>query len=104
MYIDIIVLVVIIIALVMYFKHFSAFVFSIAIIDILLRILNFIKLNVGLKDLNTFLNKYFPASIPDIIDKYTNGDISIILKWIFVIIMIFFLYYVIKIWIKKKKF
>lgn len=104
MYIDIIVLIVIIIALVMYFKHFSAFVFSIAIIDILLRILNFIKLNIGLKDFTTFLNKYFPASIPDIIDKYTNGDITVILKWIFVIIMIFFLYYVIKIWIKKKKF
>ena len=104
MYIDIIVLIVIIIALVMYFRHFSAFVFSIAIIDILLRILNFIKLNVNLKDFTRFLNKYFPASIPDIIDKYTKGDISIILKWIFVIIMIIFLSYIIKIWFKKKKF
>ena len=104
MYIDIIVLIVLIVALVMYFRHFSAFVFSVAIIDILLRILNFIKLNVHLKDLTRFLNKYFPASIPDIIDKYTKGDISVILKWIFVIIMIFFLYYIIKIWFKKKKF
>ena len=51
MYIDIILIVIVIIALTMYFKHFSAFVFSVAIVDILLRILTFIKNNIGLKEL-----------------------------------------------------
>lgn len=104
MYIDLILLIIIIVAVVMYFRNFSAFVFIVAITDILLRILSFIRSNIGLPDFKAFLAKYFPDSIFSIIDKYTNGDISIILKWLFVIIMIFFLYYVIKIWIKKKKF
>ena len=104
MYIDIIILVIIILGIVMYFRNFSSFVFIVAITDILLRILSFLKQNIGLNDLKTFLNKYFPDSIFGIIDKYTKGDINVILKWLFVIIMIFFLYYIIKTWLKKKKF
>ena len=104
MYIDLILLIVIIVAIVMYARNFSSFVFAVAITDILLRILAFIRSNIGLPDFKAFLAKYFPDSIFSIIDKYTHGDISIILKWLFVIIMIFFLYYVIRIWIKKKKF
>jgi hypothetical protein len=104
MYIDLIVIIVIVLALIMYFRHFSAFVFSIAIVDILLRILTFIRLNIGKNALSAFLNKYIPVSIPGIITKYTTGTIADILVWIYVIIMIIFLYYVIKIWFKKKKF
>lgn len=104
MYIDIIILVIIILGIVMYFRNFSSFVFIIAITDILLRILSFLKQNIGLHDFKAFLNKYFPDSIFGIINKYTKGDINVILKWLFVIIMMFFLYYIIKTWIKKKKF
>ncbi len=96
MYIDLVVLVVIIIGIVIYFRNFSSFVFIVAITDILLRILSFLKSNIGLHDFKAFLNKYFPDSIFGIIDKYTKGDINVILKWLFVIIMIFFLYYIIK--------
>ncbi len=37
------------------------------------------------------------------IDRYTNGLFNIILKWAFVIIMICFLVYIIRIFIHKKK-
>lgn len=104
MYIDIIVLVLLIAGIIMYSRHFSSFVFITAIIDILLRILYFVRTHVGLPDFNKFVSTYFPESIFGIIDKYTGGDINIILKWIFVIIMMFFLYYVTRIWLKKKKF
>ncbi len=104
MYIDLILLIVIVVAVVMYARNFSSFVFVVAITDILLRILAFIRSNIGLPDFSAFLEKYFPDSIFSIIDKYTHGDISIILKWLVVIIMTFFLYYVIRIWWKKKKF
>lgn len=103
MYIDIIVLVILILLVVMYFKRFTSFVFSIAIIDITLRILTYIKNNIGLNDISTIIGKYLPESIFNIIDKYTNGIIQIILNWIFVAIMTIFLYYIIKIFIKKKK-
>ena len=105
MYIDLIVLVVLIFIVVMFFKRFSSFVFFMAIVDIFLRILTFIKNNIGLPDVAALINKYIPESIISIIDKYTatipilNG----ILRWAFVIIMMIFLSYIVKIFINKKK-
>ncbi len=103
MYIDLIVLIILILVVVMFFKRFSSFVFLVAIVDILLRILTFIKNNIGLPDVSALIGKYMPESIFGIIDKYSSGTINIIFKWSFVIIMIIFLSYIIKIFIKKKK-
>lgn len=105
MYIDLIVLIVLMIVVIMFFKRFSSFVFFIAIIDIFLRILTFIKNNIGLPDVAALIGKYLPESIIDIIDKYTNSIplLNTILRWAFIIIMIIFLSYIIKIFIHKKK-
>ena len=105
MYIDLIVLVVLIFIVVMFFKRFSSFVFFMEIVDIFLRILTFVKNNIGLPDVAALINEYIPESIIAIIDKYTatipilNG----ILRWTFVIIMMIFLSYIVKIFINKKK-
>jgi hypothetical protein len=104
MYIDLIVLVVLILVVIMFFKRFSSFVFSIAIIDMFLRIVTFIKYNIGLPDVSAVIGKYIPENIIAIIHKYSSGIIATILDWIYVIIMIIFLSYVIKIFISKKKF
>lgn len=104
MYIDLIVLVILILIVIMFFKRFSSFVFLIAIIDIFLRILSFIKNNIGLRDVSSLINKYFPDSIFDIINTYTNGTLNLIIKWCFVVIMIIFLSYIVKIFISKNKF
>lgn len=105
MYIDLIVLIILCIIVLMFFKRFSSFVFLMAIIEITLRILTFVKNNIGLKDLSRVIGKYLPENMFAIINRYTeNGSIfNIILKWAFVIIMTFFLVYIIKIFIKKKK-
>ena len=97
MYIDLIVLVALIIVVLIFFKRFSSFVFLMAIIEITLRILTFIKNNIGLDDLSHVIGKYLPENMFDIIDTYTNKipTLNIILKWAFVVIMIIFL--------KKKK-
>ena len=97
MYIDLIVLIVLILVVVMFFKRFSSFV------DILLRILTFIKNNIGLPDVSALIGKYVPESIIGIINKYSSGIVNTILQWAFVIIMIIFLSYIIKIFIHKKK-
>ena len=55
MYIDLIVFIVLLILVVMFFKRFSSFVFFVAIFDILLRILTFIKNNIGLPDLSAVI-------------------------------------------------
>ena len=103
MYIDIIILALLAVLVIMFFKRFSSFVFFIAIIDIFLRILTFIKYNIGLADVSTLIGKYIPESIIAIIHKYSSGLAQTILDWAFVIIMIIFLSYIIKIFIKKKK-
>lgn len=105
MYIDLIVLVVLIFIVVMFFKRFSSFVFFMAIVDIFLRILTFVKNNIGLPDVAALINKYIPESIIAIIDKYTSTIpiLNSILRWVFVIIMMIFLSYIVKIFINKKK-
>lgn len=103
MYIDLIVLIILVLVVVMFFKRFSSFVFLMAIIDISLRILTFIKNNIGLSDVSALIGKYVPENIFSIINRYSSGIFNTILKWAFVIIMIFFLSYIIKIFIKKKK-
>lgn len=105
MYIDLIILALVILVVVMFFKRFSSFVFLMAIIEIFLRILAFIKYNIGLKDVSALIGKYFPESILNIIDKYTGnwGIFNDIFRWCFVIIMMIFLSYIIKIFLNKKK-
>lgn len=105
MYIDLIVLVILVLLVIMFFKRFSSFVFFVAIVEIFLRILSFIKNNIGLKDVAQIINKYLPDNMFEIIDKYTSnwGIFNIILKWCFVAIMAIFLSYIIKIFLKKKK-
>ena len=50
MYIDLIVLIILLVIVIMFFKRFSSFVFFMAIVEIFLRILEFIK-NVFISDL-----------------------------------------------------
>ena len=105
MYIDLIALIIGVILVIMFFKRFSSFVFFIAIVDIALRILTFIKDNIGLGDVSKLIGKYLPENVFDIIDRYAGSipSLCIVLKWIFVGIMGVFLFYIIKIFIKKKK-
>ncbi len=103
MYIDIIVLVVILILVVMFFKRFSSFVLALGIIETFLRIVSFIKNNIHARDIAIVLNKYIPDNIFAIIDSYTRGLLNICLKWFFVILMCCFLFYITKVFLKKKK-
>lgn len=103
MYIDLIVFVVLLVLVLLFFKRFSSFVFFIAIVDITLRILTFIKNNIGLSDISQIIGKYIPSSIIGIINKYTSGIISTIISWGYIVIMSIFLFYICKIFFKKKK-
>ena len=105
MYIDLLVLLILLILVVMFFRRFSSFVFFVAIVDIFLRILAFIKNHIGLKDVAQVIGKYLPESVIDIINKYTGNIhlLNIVLQWCFVGIMTIFLSYIIKIFLKKKK-
>jgi len=103
MYIDLIVLILLIILVIMFFKRFSSFVFFIAIVEIFLRIMSFIKNNIGMKDISNIIGKYIPDNIFSIINKYSSGLVNILLKWSFIVLMAIFLFYIIRIFIRKKK-
>lgn len=103
MYLDLIIIVVLLVLVAIYFRRFSNFVYAFAIIDIFLRILNFIQNNVKVPELQKFIGKYFPDSIETLIYQYTNGILTTILLWVYVVLFAIFLGYVFKIFIKRKK-
>lgn len=103
MYIDLIILLVVLVGVWFYNNKFQAYIIAIGTTDIILRILNFVKYNIGLKDIADIINKYLPGSIFEIIDKYTADSINILLKWAFVIIMIVFVSYMIKLFVKRRR-
>ena len=102
MYIDVIVVLILLGIVIFWFRRFSSFVYSVAIIDIFLRILTFIRDN-SVPELKSLISKYFPESIPSIIARYSDGIFYTILMWIYVAIFTVFLVYIIKYFIKKRK-
>ncbi len=99
MYIDLIILIILLVAVIVVFRRFSSFVYAMAIVDIFLRIMYFLRIKVPLKELANI----FPADIPEILDKYTDGVLLDILLWIYVFIYTCFLVYIINYFIHKKK-
>jgi len=102
MYIDVIIVLILLGVVIFWFRKFSSFVYSVAIIDIFLRILTFIRDN-SVPELKSLISKYFPESIPAIIAKYSDGIFYTILMWVYVGIFAVFLVYITKYFIKKRK-
>ena len=98
----VVLLIVLIVAGVCFFRKLDSSVYYIASLDIFFRILTFIKNNLGSKEVSTFISKYFPESIPGVIDKYTDGVLCTILMWIYVAMFALFLFYTVKILWKKR--
>lgn len=99
MYIDLIILIVLLVAVIVVFRRFSSFVYAMAIVDIFLRIMYFLRIKVPLKELENI----FPSDIPDILAKYTSDILLDILLWAYVALYACFLVYIINYFIHKKK-
>ncbi len=99
---DVVLLIVLIVAGVCFFRRLDSSVYFIASLDIFFRILTFLKDNLGVAEISTFISKYFPESIPSVIYKYTDGIISTCLIWIYVGMYAVFLFYTVRIlWHKR---
>ena len=103
MYIDLIVLILFFVVVIFYSRRFQTYIIGFAMTDIFFRVLDFLKNNVPIKGIKGELSKYVPESIPSMIYKYTDGTISTALVWVYVGVMIVFLYFIVKIFIKRKK-
>lgn len=102
MYLDAFIVIALIIFAICWFRTFSKSVYAIAIIDMFLRLLHYVANNIGIKGFDTWSNSIFPNSIPSIISRYSSGIFFDILMWIYVIFMIFFLFYTVRVFIRKK--
>lgn len=90
---DIVIIFIILLIVALVFKRLDNTIIFFGIIDIFLRIVDFIGNNT-VKELNNFINKYLPSSIQAIIENYATGTLELVLVWIYVILMALFLYYV----------
>ena len=99
---DVFLLVILIVAGICFFRVFESSVYFIASLDIFFRILTFVKNNLGVEEISNFISKYFPESIPSVINKYTDGILSDILMWIYALMFAVFLFYTVKILWKKR--
>jgi len=99
---DVMLLIILIVAGVCFFRSLEGSVYFISSLDIFFRILTFIKNNLGISEISIFISKYFPESIPGIIYKYTDGILSTILIWIYVAMFALFLFYTVRILWKKR--
>jgi hypothetical protein len=105
MYIDVIILLVLLLLSIFIFRKFSSFIYSIALIDIFLRIIYYIAthLPINLGDVTNYIITYFPKSIADIISKYTNGIVCDLLMWVYIAFMAVFWFYTASYFVNKKK-
>lgn len=99
---DLLIIVLIVLIIVCWFRKFSSFIYALAIIDIFLRILSFIAGNIGIKQISDFIHSYFPSSIPSVINSYSSGILNTILLWGFVICYGIFEFYIIRTFFHKK--
>lgn len=105
MYIDLILLVAIILAVIFFFKRFSSFIILICSLNMVYRLLHFIADNVKVPELSSLIRKYIPTSIPNAIANYigTKNILYDITLWAMFIAYCILLFYLIRILARRKK-
>ena len=100
---DLIIILLLVILTIIFFRKFSNVVYVICIIDIFLRILSRLEIMLGVPEFSTLINKYFHSSMLDIINSYSTGIINTILVWLLLAVYVVFLFYVTQTFFRKKK-
>ena len=98
-----IILVVAIIIVGIFFRDFKSVVYFIGIIDIFFRLLHRLIDLINIDAINEFVVKYIPESIEAIINYYSSGILNTVLIWVLFFLYCYFLFYLVKYWLKKKK-
>lgn len=100
---ELIIIALLIIFTIAFFRRFSNVVYVICIIDIFLRIINELDILLKVPEFSNLVNKYLHNSILHIIGSYSSGIIYTILAWILLGIYVVFLFYVVRTFFNKKK-
>ena len=100
---DLVIFIVLALVIVLIFKSFDSFVYFFAMIDILLRILDFLKQLINIPEFTSFLNQYVPTSILSMINHYSSGVFNQILTGGYLICFVVFEVYLVKYFMKLRK-
>ena len=98
-----ILLVVAIIIVGLFFRDFKSVVYFLGIIDIAFRLFHKLIALIQLEPVTEFVVKYIPSSLEAVINHYSTGILNTILVWILFLLYVYFLVYLVKYWVKKKK-
>lgn len=98
-----VIIILIILILVLLFKRtFSSAIYAIVIVDIFLRLIDFLRGYLRFTgEIGNFFNR-IPSSLNAVIAHYTSGVFETILLWLIFIVYVIFLYYIISYFIKKR--
>ncbi|GEM_PF-1536096 len=98
----IIIILVILILILLFKRTFSSAIYAIVIVDIFLRLVDFLSSHIKFTgELGNFFNK-IPSSINGVIVSNTSGVFTEILLWVMFVIYVIFLYYVFAYFMKKR--
>ena len=64
--------------------------------EVLFRLLHLLGDNLGVAEINSLVNKWFPESLFSIASAYTSGVIHSILFWVIIVLLFWFLFYLLK--------
>ena len=89
-----VIIILIILILVLLFKRtFSSAIYAIVIVDIFLRLIDFLRDYIKIAgDIGNFFNS-IPESLNDVIIRSTSGIFTDILLWIIFVVYVIFLYF-----------
>ena len=104
MYIDLIIFIILVAAVIFFFRRFSSFVYLVCALDIFFRLLHFLADHLGVAELTSLINKYIPGSVASMIGNYvgTSGIIYTIVVWAMFVLYCILLFYIIRILFKRK--
>lgn len=98
---QLIVLIILLCIVIFFFRNFNACVYFVVMVDIFLRIVYYLKMNILRADAFDFF-KYIPADIPTIINSFHLGVFNDLLMGIYVIMYIVFEVILINVFINRK--
>lgn len=99
---DAVIIIILLVVVGFYFRRFDKVIMGVGIVDIFLRIFNYLINNIQINGISEYIEKYLPSSIPTIINNYTQDIVANILMWVYVICMSIFLFYCVRYFIRKK--
>lgn len=93
-------LVIVIICWACYRRKLEKAAYGIAALDLALRIFDFISNHIGKNEVASFLGR-FPNNLLWVADRYMDGIIYTLVAWMFVLLMAYFLFLIIRVFFKK---